>query len=91
MRPFVSLVSDTQVPTLWRALRIRLVDLIEAAPIGIFSGSSAGVQVALRVSAVETETCVVIARAPGASAHASHLGDATAAIAPPPNTHSPNN
>ena len=52
MRPFVSLVSGTQVPALWRALRIKLVDLIEAAPIGIFSGSSAGLQVELRASPV---------------------------------------
>ena len=64
MRPFVSLVSDTQVPTLWRALRIRLVDLIEAAPIGIFSGSSAGLQVELRASPVCRCGGASVARAP---------------------------
>ena len=64
MRLFVCLVSDTQVPTSWRALRIGLVDLVEAAPIGIFLGSSAPLQVELRMSPACRCGGASVARAP---------------------------
>ena len=64
MRLFVCLVSDTQVPTSWRALRIGLVDLVEAAPIGIFLGSSAPLQVELRMSLACRCGGASVARAP---------------------------
>ena len=64
MRLFVCLVSDTQVPTSWHALRIGLVDLVEAAPIGIFLGSSAPLQVELRMSPACRCGGASVARAP---------------------------
>ena len=64
MRLFVCLVSDTQVPTSWHALRIGLVDLAEAAPIGIFLGSSAPLQVELRMSPACRCGGASVARAP---------------------------
>ena len=63
MRLFVCLVSDTQVPTPWRALRIGLIDLVEAALIGIILGSSAPLQAASHVAGVSLWGCVGRTRA----------------------------